>query len=106
MEKNFVVSAFGVADGVGERRRLRGTSLCPTGSILPPPKHNPKRFEEKARSAFVSNRMPSQHGASYIVGAGRFATQTSVWRVSFSPSLNNVSSVEWDEERLFGGNEC
>lgn len=105
MEKNFVVSAFGVADGVGERRRLRVTSLCPTGSILPP-KTYAERFEEKARSAFVSNRMPSQHGASYIVGAGRFATQTSVWRVSFSPSLNNVSSVEWDEERLFGGNEC
>lgn len=80
---------------------------APQGASSPPPaKTYPKRFEEKARSAFVSNRMPSQHGASYIAGAGRFATQTSVWRVSFSPSLNNVSSVEWDEERLFGGNEC
>lgn len=77
MEKNFVVSAFGVADGVGERRGFRVTSLCPRRSTLPARTY-PKRFEEKARSEFVSNRMPSQHSASYIVGAGRLATQTSV----------------------------
>lgn len=32
--KNFVVSAFGVADGVGERRGVGVTRPCPTG-ILP-----------------------------------------------------------------------
>lgn len=44
--------------------------FAPQGAPLP--QTCPERLEEKAQSEVFSDRMPSQHSASYIVDAGRW----------------------------------